>query len=146
MKGAPTGRPPGERIWRNEGELAPILKSTMNMEKLFAMDPEYLEPMKAIMESDYFRARFLSETAFRAAHSRRISPILNYFLSEALLEQTELRAVATLVDIFPHGRAVSEKRNPRPFFKFAKMHTHEWQEGTVEWSPVEVQNFYTYTK
>ena len=71
---------------------------------------------------------------------------VNYFLSEALLEQTELRAVATLVDIFPHGRAVSEKRNPRPFFKFANMHTHEWQEGTVEWSPVEVQNFYTYTK
>ena len=71
-------------------------------------------------------------------------PMLNHMLSEALLDQPALRAVGTLLDIYPHHRAVSKKRNPRPFEKFNVMLNHEWQEGAVEWSPVEVQNFYTY--
>ena len=77
-------RPPGERIWRNEGELAPVVKSSLDLEKMFAMDPEYLEPLKAIMNPDYFKARFTSLTAFRNAHSRRISRFMNHHLSKML--------------------------------------------------------------
>ena len=71
-------------------------------------------------------------------------PMLNHTLSEALLEQPALRAVASLKDIYPHHSTVYKKRNPRPFEKFPVMLGHEWQEGAVEWSPTEVQNFYTY--
>ena len=73
------------------------------------------------------------------------SPHLNYMLSEALLKQPALRAVATIMDIFPRTSSAYKKRNPLPFKTFDLMMNHMWQEGTVEWSPVEVQAFYLYT-
>lgn len=48
-------RPPTERVTRNSGNLAHITQNRLNLEEVLAMDPEYLEPLRALMSE----ARFL---------------------------------------------------------------------------------------
>jgi len=50
-------RPSIRRVLRNSGKLAPITKNRINLQKLFEMDPELLEPLKIITDVEEFRKR-----------------------------------------------------------------------------------------
>ena len=47
-------RPPTERVFRNGGKLAYITKNRLDLEAALAMDPEYLEPLRALMTEERF--------------------------------------------------------------------------------------------
>ena len=70
-------RPPTERVDRNGGKLAYITKNRLNLEEVLAMDPEYLEPLRALMSE----ARFL-EGHLDPENAHRMKKRISRFMTQ----------------------------------------------------------------
>lgn len=73
------------------------------------------------------------------------TPAMNNQLAHMLHRIKPLRAVACMLDLYPHNRAgASMKRNPEPYNKFPCMEDHIAQADCFEWREPEKRPFYTY--
>ena len=75
------------------------------------------------------------------------TPQMNHQLADFMGGVPSIRAVAAMLDLFPHERVgITQKRNPRPYAKFPVMRDHMTQENALEWSATEERPFYIYAQ
>eukprot|EP00759_Apiculatamorpha_spiralis_P017910 PhF_6_TR23981/c0_g1_i2/m.33582 len=73
-----------------------------------------------------------------------MEPLTNQRIANTLLQFPSLRGVAAFKDLYPHTRSTYKRRHPEAYEKFDEMIDHRFQEGSVEWSEIDQEPFYTY--
>ena len=72
---------------------------------------------------------------------------MNHQLADFMASIPSIRAVAAMLDLFPHERiGITQKRNPLPYERFPVMRDHMTQENALEWSAAEERPFYIYAQ
>jgi len=65
-------RPPTDRLTRNQGTIARITANRLSLERLLAMDPEYLAPVTHLMDGNVFAGGFLDSKS-KPPSKRKVS-------------------------------------------------------------------------
>jgi hypothetical protein len=92
-------RPPCARQFRNEGELADIPDTVLDLELLRSLDPEYLSPLEILMDRSAFERRLVGPLPTRHRVSRFMKKHLHKILSMKLGRETR-KEPKTIMPLF----------------------------------------------